>query len=140
MLAKTRPRPFCRAQIIGLGGKCLTLAANGVTQTLATCTGAASQRFRLFTNGQIRGLNQNCLGNAGDDVTVEGQLCTADSSVNLWTVPAERLLQANEVGLLPWLPLTHFDTAPEVLLRECRERIDPAQCAFGYRRGLALSA
>jgi predicted transposase YdaD len=44
--------------------------------------------------------------------------------IELWTLPADELLSANDVGLIPWLPLTEFDTAPEVLLQQCRERID----------------
>jgi hypothetical protein len=43
--------------------------------------------------------------------------------VELWTVPASELLAANDVGLLPWAPLTHFDGPPEPLLQECRDRI-----------------
>jgi len=44
--------------------------------------------------------------------------------VKLWTLPAEQLLAANDVGLVPWVPLTQFAGAPEVLLQECRQRID----------------
>lgn len=44
--------------------------------------------------------------------------------VNLWEVPAEGLLQLNDVGLVPWIPLTHFEGEPEPVLRECRRRID----------------
>jgi len=44
--------------------------------------------------------------------------------VELWTVPAEDLLAANDVGLIPWVPLTRFAGPPEPVLRECRERID----------------
>ncbi len=44
--------------------------------------------------------------------------------VNLWTVPAEELLAAGDVGLIPWVPLAHYDGSPEALLRQCRERID----------------
>jgi hypothetical protein len=28
----------------------------------------------------------------------------------LWTIPAEDLLQAQDVGLIPWVPLTIFLT------------------------------
>jgi hypothetical protein len=44
--------------------------------------------------------------------------------VKLWTLPAEQLLAANDVGLVPWVPLTRFTGPPEVLLQECRQRID----------------
>ena len=44
--------------------------------------------------------------------------------VNLWEVPAQRLLAAGAVGLIPWVPLTHFDGPPEPILQECRRRID----------------
>ena len=44
--------------------------------------------------------------------------------VELWTLSAEELLAANDVGLIPWVPLTHFEGPPEQLLRKCRERID----------------
>jgi predicted transposase YdaD len=44
--------------------------------------------------------------------------------VELWTVPAEVLLAADDVGLIPWVPLSHFSGPPEPLLRQCRERID----------------
>ncbi len=44
--------------------------------------------------------------------------------VRLWEVPAEQLLATNDVGLVPWLPLTKFEGSPEPLIRECRERID----------------
>jgi hypothetical protein len=43
--------------------------------------------------------------------------------VELWNVPAEVLLEAGDVGLIPWVPLSHFDGPPEPLLRECRDRI-----------------
>jgi len=44
--------------------------------------------------------------------------------VELWTVPAEELLAADDVGLIPWVPLSHFTGSPEPLLQQCRERID----------------
>jgi hypothetical protein len=45
-------------------------------------------------------------------------------TVRLWTVPAETLFSAGDVGLIPWVPLTHFEEQPEIVLRKCRERID----------------
>ena len=44
--------------------------------------------------------------------------------VELWTVPAEALLEAGDVGLIPWLPLTDFNDPPEVLIRRCRDEIE----------------
>jgi len=46
--------------------------------------------------------------------------------VELWKVPAAQLLAANDVGLIPWVPLTNFDGPPAALLQQCRERIDQA--------------
>jgi hypothetical protein len=45
-------------------------------------------------------------------------------AVELWTVPAEELLAANDVGLIPWVPLAKFDGPPEVIVEQCRERIE----------------
>lgn len=44
--------------------------------------------------------------------------------VELWKLNAEDLLAANDVGLIPWVPLTRFSGPPEPILRQCRERID----------------
>jgi predicted transposase YdaD len=44
--------------------------------------------------------------------------------VKLWTLPARQLLDANDIGLVPWVPLTKFREPPEVVLQECRRRID----------------
>ena len=44
--------------------------------------------------------------------------------VELWTLSAEALLAANEIGLIPWVPLAQSDQPAEKILRECRERID----------------
>ena len=38
--------------------------------------------------------------------------------------PAEELLQADDVGLIPWVPLTDFADPPEKMLERCRESID----------------
>ncbi len=53
-----------------------------------------------------------------------GKLTVSWRVVELWALSAEELLAANDVGLIPWVPLTHFDGPPEQLLRMCRERID----------------
>lgn len=44
--------------------------------------------------------------------------------VEMWTVSAEDLLAANDVGLIPWVPLCKFAGPPEPLLKRCRERIE----------------
>jgi len=44
--------------------------------------------------------------------------------VELWTIPAEDLLQAQDVGLIPWVPLTNFADPPETMVRRCREVIE----------------
>lgn len=44
--------------------------------------------------------------------------------VELWQVPAEELLAATDVGVVPWVPLTRFEGPPRDLLQRCRERID----------------
>ncbi|HZW34495.1 MAG TPA: hypothetical protein VFF52_27470 [Isosphaeraceae bacterium] len=45
-------------------------------------------------------------------------------AVKLWELPAEGLLAAGDVGLLPWVPLTQFDGPPEPIVSRCRARID----------------
>ena len=44
--------------------------------------------------------------------------------VQLWSIPAETLLDAHDVGLIPWVPLTQFDGPPEPIFQQCRARID----------------
>jgi hypothetical protein len=44
--------------------------------------------------------------------------------VELWNVPADGLLKAGDVGLIPWVPLAKFDGPPEPIFRQCRARID----------------
>jgi hypothetical protein len=44
--------------------------------------------------------------------------------VELWDVPAEKLLQAGDVGLVPWIPLTDFADPPEKMIERCRDLID----------------
>ena len=46
--------------------------------------------------------------------------------VNMWTIPAEDLLAADDVALVPWAPLARFDGSPRRLLQQCRERIESA--------------
>lgn len=44
--------------------------------------------------------------------------------VELWQVPAEELLAAGDVGIIPWVPLTRFEGPPRDILQRCRDRID----------------
>ncbi len=44
--------------------------------------------------------------------------------VKLWKIPAEELLPAGDVGLIPWVPLTDFSDPPDAMLRRCRESIE----------------
>ena len=44
--------------------------------------------------------------------------------VRLWEIDARRLLDLDQPGLLPLVPLTRFSEEPAVMLEACRERID----------------
>lgn len=44
--------------------------------------------------------------------------------VELWNMPAEPLLAANDPGLVPWVPLTTFTAPPETIFRQCKEILD----------------
>jgi hypothetical protein len=44
--------------------------------------------------------------------------------VELWKLLAEDLLAAGDVGLIPWVPLTYYAGPLEVLLQQCRVRIN----------------
>lgn len=57
--------------------------------------------------------------------------------VELWHIQAAHLLAANDVGLIPWVPLTQFDGPPEPLLHQCRQRID-AQAAGDLHENLLV--
>ncbi len=43
--------------------------------------------------------------------------------IELWKVPAEELLDAGDVGLIPLVPLSLLDRPLDAILDECRERI-----------------
>jgi hypothetical protein len=60
-------------------------------------------------------------------------------AVELWNVPAEVLLEAGDVGLIPWVPLAHFDGPPEPLFRTCRDRIDREASADERENLLAVT-
>src|SRR6185437_4346052 len=55
--------------------------------------------------------------------------------VELWQVPAEELLAAGDVGIIPWVPLTRFEGPPRDILQRCRDRID-REARHEERRGL----
>jgi hypothetical protein len=55
--------------------------------------------------------------------------------VEMWSIPAEQLLAAGDVGMIPWVPLSYIDGPPEPVLRECRSRID-TQAPPGERENL----
>ena len=44
--------------------------------------------------------------------------------MELWAVPAEELLQAGDVGLVPWILLTDFTDPPEQMIERCRDLIE----------------
>ncbi len=46
--------------------------------------------------------------------------------VELWAVPAEELLQAGDIGLVPWVPLTDFADPPQRMMERCRDLIERA--------------
>lgn len=43
---------------------------------------------------------------------------------NLWELQAEDLLAANDVGLIPWVPLAASTTPPEQLVTRCRDEVE----------------
>ena len=45
-------------------------------------------------------------------------------TIELWTIPAEDLLAAGDVGLIPWVPLASYAGPPEPIFCKCRERIE----------------
>ncbi len=59
--------------------------------------------------------------------------------VELWTIRADQLLSTGDVGLIPWVPLAHFDGPPEPIFRQCRERIDQAAPPGEHENLLAVA-
>ena len=43
--------------------------------------------------------------------------------VEMWKLSAEELLSGNDVGLIPWVPLTQFSQPPEDMFQRCRKKI-----------------
>jgi hypothetical protein len=44
--------------------------------------------------------------------------------VEMWSVPVRTLLDLQDVGVIPYIPLSQFDEPPEVVLDWCRQRIE----------------
>jgi hypothetical protein len=44
--------------------------------------------------------------------------------VKLWEVPAQELLAAGDIGLIPWVPLAHIEGPPAPFFHQCRDRIE----------------
>ncbi len=64
---------------------------------------------------------------AHSDELSSGTLTTLSASwpvVEMWDHDADDLLARNEVGLIPWVPLTRMTGPPEQVLRQCRAVID----------------
>jgi hypothetical protein len=59
--------------------------------------------------------------------------------VELWSIPTETLLNAHDVGLIPWVPLSHFEGPPEPIFRQCRNRIDEEAAADERENLLAVT-
>jgi len=59
--------------------------------------------------------------------------------VELWRLPAVELLAANDVGLIPWVPLTQFEGPPEIMLQQCREHVEQQASASEQANLLAVT-
>jgi hypothetical protein len=59
--------------------------------------------------------------------------------VQLWSIPALHLLSAQDLGLIPWVPLARFDGPPEPIFRECRRRIDQEALPEEHENLLAVT-
>jgi hypothetical protein len=59
--------------------------------------------------------------------------------VELWTLPAEELLATQDVGLIPWVPLTDFTEPPETVIRQCRDIIEKSAPAGEKANSLAVT-
>lgn len=46
------------------------------------------------------------------------------SVVKLWELSAAELLQSDDVGIVPWIPLAKHRRDPAKIMQECRDRID----------------
>jgi hypothetical protein len=57
----------------------------------------------------------------------------------LWELPAQELLAAGDIGLIPWVPLTKFKGTPESMVRQCRARIDQVTSRDEHENLLAVT-
>jgi hypothetical protein len=57
----------------------------------------------------------------------------------LWELPAQELLAAGDIGLIPWVPLTKFQGPPEKIIRQCRARIDQVTSPDEHANLLAVT-
>jgi hypothetical protein len=67
------------------------------------------------------------------------QLLAKWQVVELWRLPAVELLAANDVGLIPWVPLTQFEGPPETMLQQCREHVEQQAAASEQANLLAVT-
>jgi hypothetical protein len=84
--------------------------------------------------------NMNVLGSL--ELTSPGELTQWTirwKVIPLWTIPAPSLLAFEDIGLVPWVPLTQFDVPPETIFRECRSRIDQHAPALERENLLAVT-
>jgi hypothetical protein len=72
-------------EIQGLGGKCLTVAADETSVEASTCVGSSEQRWTLFDNGQLRGKDGGCLTLAPDESVSMG-ICRPEEAGDELTV------------------------------------------------------
>lgn len=73
----------------------------------------------LRPRGNARATGRHELTSAEQGTTVRGSW----RIVELWTLKAEDLLAENDVGLLPWVPLTQMQRPGTEILGACRDRI-----------------
>jgi hypothetical protein len=59
--------------------------------------------------------------------------------VELWTLAATDLLAANDVGLIPLVPLTCWEGEPAALIEECRQRIEQQAAPQEHENLLVLT-
>jgi len=67
-------------EIQGLGGKCLTVAADESSVQISTCVGSAAQRWTLFANGQLRGFEAACMTLGADETAVSMGTCQSEEA------------------------------------------------------------
>lgn len=77
-------------EIQGLGGKCLTVAADETLVQISTCVGSAAQRWTLFDNGQLRGIEATCMTLGADQTAVSMGTCQSEEAGAELTVAASQ--------------------------------------------------